>query len=172
MYPTVQFYQLNQLSSFSTNFNSFSHTCSELTVEIYFLCITFNRTRESKGSGGRDKDTNYVPNCPFYQVSIRILTPFPTQIDDVRTTVTTEKPERRYTFHFAVELAVVALLLVLSGLFSGLNLGLMSLTPQELTLISNSGKILLAAGSGVARGEYEVASCSPRNRVRKCHFLY
>lgn len=60
-------------------------------------------------------------------------------IDDVRTTVTTEKPERRYTFHFAVELAVVALLLVLSGLFSGLNLGLMSLTPQELTLISNSG---------------------------------
>jgi hypothetical protein len=48
-------------------------------------------------------------------------------------------PPRKYYFPFGVQISILVGLLVLSGLFSGLNLGLMSLTLQELTLISNSG---------------------------------
>ncbi|CAI4233125.1 unnamed protein product [Auanema sp. JU1783] len=62
-----------------------------------------------------------------------------TEISDARTWITTELPERLYYFPFPIQVFVIAALLVLSGLFSGLNLGLMSLTPQELMLIQKSG---------------------------------
>lgn len=59
--------------------------------------------------------------------------------DDARTFVSTDLPPRKYYFAIWVQIIIVAFLLVLSGLFSGLNLGLMALTPQELMLISKSG---------------------------------
>jgi len=62
-------------------------------------------------------------------------------VDDLRTSVSTDIPTRKYYFPFAVQVSIIAVLLVLSGLFSGLNLGLMSLTPQELMLISKSGRL-------------------------------
>ena len=64
-----------------------------------------------------------------------------TVVDDVRSFVSTDTPPRVYYFPVALQIAIITVLLVLSGLFSGLNLGLMALSPQELTLISKSGKI-------------------------------
>lgn len=62
-------------------------------------------------------------------------------MDDLRTSVSTDLPPRKYYFPMMVQIAIVAFLLVLSGLFSGLNLGLMALSPQELMLISKSGSL-------------------------------
>uniref|UniRef100_A0A915DL98 CNNM transmembrane domain-containing protein n=1 Tax=Ditylenchus dipsaci TaxID=166011 RepID=A0A915DL98_9BILA len=60
-------------------------------------------------------------------------------VDDLRSSISTDLPPRKYYFPMGVQIGVIAVLLVLSGLFSGLNLGLMALTPQELMLISKSG---------------------------------
>ncbi|KAI6205578.1 hypothetical protein M3Y94_00808100 [Aphelenchoides besseyi] len=60
-------------------------------------------------------------------------------IDDLRTSVSTDLPPRKYYFPMGIQIAIISVLLILSALFSGLNLGLMALTPQELTLISKSG---------------------------------
>ncbi|TKR81092.1 hypothetical protein L596_015030 [Steinernema carpocapsae] len=60
-------------------------------------------------------------------------------IDDFRTSISTDLPPRSYYLPMGVQISVIAFLLVLSGLFSGLNLGLMALTPQELMLIQKSG---------------------------------
>ncbi|KAI1716538.1 metal transporter cnnm-1 [Ditylenchus destructor] len=62
-----------------------------------------------------------------------------TLVDDLRSSISTDLPPRKYYFPIAAQIAIVVGLLVLSGLFSGLNLGLMALTPQELMLISKSG---------------------------------
>uniref|UniRef100_A0A915N641 CNNM transmembrane domain-containing protein n=1 Tax=Meloidogyne javanica TaxID=6303 RepID=A0A915N641_MELJA len=81
---------------------------------VYKLCL-------------KQKAADDVFDLPFYLV------------DDLRCSVSTDMPPRQYYFPMFVQISIVAALLVLSGLFSGLNLGLMSLTPQELTLILNSG---------------------------------
>ncbi|WKY16069.1 hypothetical protein Q1695_001058 [Nippostrongylus brasiliensis] len=61
------------------------------------------------------------------------------QISELRTRISTETPPRKYYFAMWIQVIIISCLLVLSGLFSGLNLGLMSLTPQELMLIQKSG---------------------------------
>lgn len=61
------------------------------------------------------------------------------QIPEFRTRVSTETPPRQYYFALWIQVIIISCLLVLSGLFSGLNLGLMSLNPQELMLIQKSG---------------------------------
>ncbi|EYC40562.1 hypothetical protein Y032_0606g576, partial [Ancylostoma ceylanicum] len=58
---------------------------------------------------------------------------------ELRTRISTDSPARTYYFALWIQVSIISCLLVLSGLFSGLNLGLMSLTPQELMLIQKSG---------------------------------
>uniref|UniRef100_A0AC35U8L7 CNNM transmembrane domain-containing protein n=1 Tax=Rhabditophanes sp. KR3021 TaxID=114890 RepID=A0AC35U8L7_9BILA len=60
-------------------------------------------------------------------------------IDDTHTFLSTNIPSRKYYLPFSLQIIIISIFLVLSGLFSGLNLGLMSLTPQELMLIQKSG---------------------------------
>ncbi|PIO71804.1 hypothetical protein TELCIR_06290 [Teladorsagia circumcincta] len=60
-------------------------------------------------------------------------------LDDISTWITTEKPPKEYFLPLPVQIAVIAFLLCLSALFSGLTLGLMSLTPQELELVMKAG---------------------------------
>ncbi|KAK6762649.1 hypothetical protein RB195_023391 [Necator americanus] len=61
------------------------------------------------------------------------------EVSEFRTRISTEVPPRQYYFALWIQISIISCLLVLSGLFSGLNLGLMSLTPQELMLIQKSG---------------------------------
>src|SRR4051794_3678812 len=44
------------------------------------------------------------------------------QVDDLRLAITTDLPPRKYYFHMSVQILIICILLVLSGLFSGLNL--------------------------------------------------
>uniref|UniRef100_A0A914XT80 CNNM transmembrane domain-containing protein n=1 Tax=Plectus sambesii TaxID=2011161 RepID=A0A914XT80_9BILA len=61
------------------------------------------------------------------------------QINDEKTWVTTELPPRTYYLPLFLQIAIIGFLLVLSGFFSGINVGLMSLQPRELELIIKSG---------------------------------
>ncbi|EYB97871.1 hypothetical protein Y032_0136g1971 [Ancylostoma ceylanicum] len=60
-------------------------------------------------------------------------------IDDDRTWINTEEKPRNLYMPIYVQIGVLAVLLTMSALFSGLNLGLMSLSTHELNLIIKSG---------------------------------
>nr|pir hypothetical protein Y116A8B.3 - Caenorhabditis elegans [Caenorhabditis elegans] len=62
-------------------------------------------------------------------------------LDDISTWLTTERPPKEYFLPLPLQIACIGFLLCLSALFSGLTLGLMSLTPQELELVIKSGAI-------------------------------
>ncbi|CAD5234565.1 unnamed protein product [Bursaphelenchus xylophilus] len=96
----------------------YSFPSSEKTGTVYKICLK-QKARETKDGK--------VLDMPFVM------------IDDLRTSVSTDLPPRKYYFPIAVQICIIAVLLTLSALFSGLNLGLMALTPQELMLISKSG---------------------------------
>ncbi|GMT24646.1 hypothetical protein PFISCL1PPCAC_15943 [Pristionchus fissidentatus] len=60
-------------------------------------------------------------------------------LEDISTWLTTEKPPPEYLLPLPLQIGVIIFLLCLSALFSGLTLGLMSLTPMELELVIKSG---------------------------------
>uniref|UniRef100_A0A0N5BDI1 CNNM transmembrane domain-containing protein n=1 Tax=Strongyloides papillosus TaxID=174720 RepID=A0A0N5BDI1_STREA len=103
-----------------------SVTNKRLVVEV-----TFPESREYYKLCIKQKDSPELLNG---------LKPFPYFIvDDVHAYISTNIPDRQYILPFWIEVSVISVFLVLSGLFSGLNLGLMALTPQELMLIQKSG---------------------------------
>ncbi|KJH42278.1 hypothetical protein DICVIV_11740 [Dictyocaulus viviparus] len=61
-------------------------------------------------------------------------------IDDDRTWINTAKTMKEHYMPVFLQIAVLVILFSMSALFSGLNLGLMSLSIQELNLIIKSGK--------------------------------
>uniref|UniRef100_A0A8L8KBC8 CNNM transmembrane domain-containing protein n=1 Tax=Heligmosomoides polygyrus TaxID=6339 RepID=A0A8L8KBC8_HELPZ len=80
-----------------------------------------------------------LPNHPVRVVLFGLWLDELQTIPEFRTRVSTETPPRQYYFALWIQVIIISCLLVLSGLFSGLNLGLMSLNPQELMLIQKSG---------------------------------
>ncbi|CAJ0579776.1 unnamed protein product, partial [Mesorhabditis spiculigera] len=60
-------------------------------------------------------------------------------LEDFSTMITTERPPKEYFLPLPLQIGVIVFLLILSALFSGLTLGLMSMTPQELQLVQKSG---------------------------------
>ncbi|VDN04080.1 unnamed protein product [Thelazia callipaeda] len=60
-------------------------------------------------------------------------------MDEARNSIITETPTRIYYLPGYLQISIIFLLFCLSALFSGLNLGLMALSPQELVLIQKCG---------------------------------
>uniref|UniRef100_A0A9J2PP27 CNNM transmembrane domain-containing protein n=1 Tax=Ascaris lumbricoides TaxID=6252 RepID=A0A9J2PP27_ASCLU len=68
-------------------------------------------------------------------------------LNDIRATISTEIPPRKYYLPMGLQIAIISFLLVLSGLFSGLNLGSkMERAYAEVILpVRRSGNLLLCA---------------------------
>ncbi|KAK6103646.1 hypothetical protein QQG55_13295 [Brugia pahangi] len=60
-------------------------------------------------------------------------------MDESRNSIVTEAPARIYYLPIYLQISIIFMLFCLSALFSGLNLGLMALSPQELMLIQKCG---------------------------------
>ncbi|OZC05128.1 hypothetical protein X798_07895 [Onchocerca flexuosa] len=60
-------------------------------------------------------------------------------MDESRNSIVTETPTRIYYLPGYLQISIIFVLFCLSALFSGLNLGLMALSPQELMLIQKCG---------------------------------
>ncbi|VDK85641.1 unnamed protein product [Litomosoides sigmodontis] len=60
-------------------------------------------------------------------------------VDESRNSIVTETPTRIYYLPVYLQISIIFVLFCLSALFSGLNLGLMALSPQELMLIQKCG---------------------------------
>ncbi|MCP9257398.1 Metal transporter CNNM4 [Dirofilaria immitis] len=97
------------------------------SADLYYVCI---KQKPRENAHGEEIEQHFM------------------MLHDLRATISTEIPPRQYYLPMGIQIAVICCLFVLSGLFSGLNLGLMALTPQELMLIQKSEVILPVRRSG------------------------
>ena len=90
-------------------------------AEFYYLCI--NRPSRSAGGWGAKGRGRWIHQGKEAWLQIRA--------DKI--------PENPYLLPMWLQITCLAILLCLSGLFSGLNLGLMTLDPTELKIVLNCG---------------------------------
>ncbi|VDN35164.1 unnamed protein product, partial [Cylicostephanus goldi] len=64
-------------------------------------------------------------------------------IDDDRTWINTKETLKEHYLPISVQVGILGVLFTMSALFSGLNLGLMTLSIQELNLIIKSGRFYI-----------------------------
>ncbi|KAL3990194.1 hypothetical protein ACH3XW_30760 [Acanthocheilonema viteae] len=88
------------------------------SADLYYVCV---KQKPKEGAKGEEIEQHFIV------------------LNDLRATISTEIPPRQYYLPMGIQVTLICCLFVLSGLFSGLNLGLMALTPQELMLIQKSG---------------------------------
>ncbi|VDD91489.1 unnamed protein product [Enterobius vermicularis] len=89
-----------------------------------------------------DFDVSFAESEEPYQICYeeRSYSQFEDKVDDIKTWITTELiSEKDHILPLYVQVTILLVLFCLSALMSGLNLGLMALTPQELQLIKQSG---------------------------------
>ncbi|CAI5455603.1 unnamed protein product [Caenorhabditis angaria] len=108
------------------------------------ICLTseFNVTSDSFLI---HKDTRIVFKHTFiewatpWRICVRPEHHSPFLIDDDRTWIVTEKPFHETYFPTHIQISIMVVMFILSSLCSGLNIGLMGLTPQELRILMKCG---------------------------------
>ena len=126
---TLRYFLRNKLQ---TKKNSFQPIIKDLTLqpETYYFCL------RRKGS---DDDWIHAGNNPLQKITFaqserETILPVYIQVSSFN---------NKFNNDLILKVCVIALLLCLSGTFSGLNLGLMALDPQQLKILIDAGNVYL-----------------------------
>ena len=111
-----------------------------ITADTYYFCLRNKSSNDDWIYAGN----NSLQSVTFVQQERDTILPIPFQVILYRCSVGNQKfgqEVQKITILFQV--LVIGLLLCLSGTFSGLNLGLMALDPQQLKILIDAGNLPL-----------------------------